>query len=390
MKVSRISLHNWRNFKSAEVDLSDRTFLIGPNASGKSNFLDAFRFLRDIARPGGGLQQAIENRGGISKIRCLAARKQPDVEIEVTLEDDTRNPVKWEYSIGITQEPRGYRKSFLKYERVTRNGKQIVSRPDEDDRIDEVRRTQTYLEQINANKEFRDVAKFFESVSYLHVVPQLLRNPEMFSSTDSSGDQFGRRFLERIADTSDKRRSSKLRKIERALRLAVPQLSSLTDVRDERGVPHLEALYKHWRPQGARQREDQFSDGTLRLLGLLWALLDSDSLLLLEEPELSLHTAIVRKLPGLIYRLQKERKRQVIISTHSHDLLSDKGIAPDEVLLLDPTGEGTSVKQAASDKDICDLIEAGWSIGEAAFPRTESQYADLQQLEFIFESSNSH
>ncbi|KAF5410452.1 MAG: DNA replication and repair protein RecF [Candidatus Methanogasteraceae archaeon] len=74
MIVSHITLKNWRNFQSVDVDLGNRVFLVGPNASGKSNFLDVFRFLRDIAKPGGGLQKAISDRGGIPKIRCLAAR----------------------------------------------------------------------------------------------------------------------------------------------------------------------------------------------------------------------------------------------------------------------------------------------------------------------------
>src|SRR6185312_11418750 len=115
-----------------------------------------------------------------------------------------------------------------------------------------------------------------------------------------------------------------LRKIETALREAVPQLKNLTDMKDESGIPHLEAVYEHWRPNAGRQREDQFSDGTLRLIGLFWALLDGDAPLLLEEPELSLHSAIVSRLPGLFAALQRKRKRQIFVSTHSADLLSEK------------------------------------------------------------------
>jgi predicted ATPase len=63
MIVSRLTLKNWRNFRSLDLRFKERVFLIGPNASGKSNLLDAFRFLRDLARPGGGLQPAIEQRG---------------------------------------------------------------------------------------------------------------------------------------------------------------------------------------------------------------------------------------------------------------------------------------------------------------------------------------
>lgn len=53
MIVSHIAVKNWRNFQAVEVDLRERQFIVGPNASGKSNLLDVFRFLRDIAKPEG-------------------------------------------------------------------------------------------------------------------------------------------------------------------------------------------------------------------------------------------------------------------------------------------------------------------------------------------------
>ena len=89
MIISFVRLKNWKNFRSVEVPLKNRIFLAGPNACGKSNFLDVFRFLRDITKRGGGLQQAVQDRGGLSKIRCLAARKEPDVEIEVHISNAT-------------------------------------------------------------------------------------------------------------------------------------------------------------------------------------------------------------------------------------------------------------------------------------------------------------
>src|SRR5690242_14570014 len=113
MIVNRLVLKNWRNFRSANVGLGERVFVVGPNAAGKSNFLDVFRFLKDIAKPGGGLQKAVSDRGGISKIRCLAARQDPDIEIHVELSDTSDKPPTWEYALGIRQEARGYRQPYL-------------------------------------------------------------------------------------------------------------------------------------------------------------------------------------------------------------------------------------------------------------------------------------
>jgi predicted ATPase len=109
-------------------------------------------------------------------------------------------------------------------------------------------------------------------------------------------------------------------------------------------LPHLRAKYEHWRDKGVWQTEADFSDGTLRLIGLLWALLDGNGPLILEEPELSLHPEVVRYISEMMASIQKEQARQILVSTHSSDLLSSPGIAADEVLLLRPTSAGTIVE----------------------------------------------
>jgi len=377
MIISKLVLKNWRNFRSLGVDLKERVFVVGPNASGKSNLLDVFRFLRDIAKPGGGLQQAISERGGLSKVRCLAARREPDVEIEVELSENGSHP-QYKYAIGIKQQVRGYRQPILHYERVWKDGELLLDRPDEKDKTDDERLTQTHLEQISANALFRPMARFFESIRYLHVVPQLMRHPESFQGPTSAEDPFGRNFLEIVAKTPEKTRRSRLHRIESALREAVPQLTKLTDTKDEAGIPHLEALYEHWRPNAGRQREDQFSDGTIRLIGLFWSLLEGDAPLLLEEPELSLHAAIVKKLPGLFATLQRKRKRQILVSTHSWDLLSEKAIGGEEVLMLIPSKDGTNAVVASSDAAVRTLLDAGLSVADAILPRTAP--SQLNQL----------
>ncbi len=376
MIISRLVLKNWRNFQTLDVPLKDRVFVIGPNASGKSNMLDALRFLRDIAKPGGGLQRAIAQRGGISKIRCLAARRDPEVEIEVELSHG--GEVKWKYQIGISQQPRGHRQPVLKYERVFSGDRRLVNRPDLDDEQDEERKTQTHLEQISSNQEFRDIARFFESIRYLHLVPQFLRTAEAMQGALVPDDPYGRNFLEMVVKTPEKTRKKRLSRIEIALKEAVPQLKNLTLTKDETGVPHLEATYTHWRPNAGLQREDQFSDGTIRLIGLFWSLLDGDAPLLLEEPELSLHSAIVAKLPALFYRLQKRSKRQIFISTHSWDILSQKGIGGEEVVMLRPNKEGTIAEIASSVDDVRNMLDAGFSVGDAALPHTVP--SNLSQL----------
>lgn len=382
MHFTRLKLKNWRNFTHVDLRLEDRLFITGPNASGKSNLLDAFRFLRDIAKSGGGLQQAVDERGGLSKLRCLAARRDPHVEIEVELENGSgQETISWRYSIGIKQETRGKRRILLTHEKVVKNDDTILDRPDDEDRSDDFRLTETHLEQISANRKFRSIAEVFQKILYLHLVPQLLKFPQLANRDAAGEDPFGIKFLDRLMETPEKTRRSRLRKIEKALIHAVPELQELRDVRDEKGVPHLEAVYQHWRPKAGRQREDQFSDGTLRLIGLLWTLLEGESLLLLEEPELSLHSSIIAKLPELIWKMQRARKRQVILSSHSSELLGNRGISPDEVALLKPHGsEGTEVALASDKEEIRLLLEKGMSLADVVLPMTSPQSASQLSL----------
>ena len=385
MIISRIVLKNWRNFQDVDVPLGDRVFLVGPNACGKSNFLDTFRFLRDLVKPGGGLQKALSDRGGIPKIRCLHARRYPEVALKISLTESTESFGKepdWQYELGIKLKKGGHNLPQVSYEKVWKAGKLIVDRPNQEDEKDDLRLTQTYLEQINANSSFREISKFLDSTLYLHLVPQLIRYADAFSGSSITDDPFGRDFLERITTTPEKTRNSRLGKIESALQIAVPQLKHLTYTKDEMGIPHLEAIYEHWRPDAGKQRETQFSDGTLRLIGILWSLLEGNSLLLLEEPELSLNSGIISKLPGIMYRIQKSKKQkqQIILSTHSADLLSDQGIGGEEVLVMTPTDKGTKVDLASDIEDIKLLLENGLSIADVALPLTIPDKIDKLSL----------
>lgn len=378
MIILGIKLENWRNFTKVDVRLQQRVFIAGPNASGKSNFLDAIRFLQDIASVGGGLQNAVRDRGGVSKIRCLAARRYSDMAFEIDLGVDADEP-DWTYRIIFNQDHQS--RPILKDEVVYKKGIKILERPNKEDRQDRERLTQTHLEQVSANLGFREIAEFLSSVRYLHVVPQLIRDPERFSGRrDRERDPFGSDFLEHIARTPKKTLESRLRKIRKALTVAVPQLRELILERDEVGTPHLSGRFEHWRPRAGWQNEDQFSDGTLRLLGLLWAVLDGSGPLLLEEPELSLHPGVIRFIPQMLWRISRKRRRQIIVTTHSSDLLSDKGIAPDETLLVHPDREGSRVELAASDHQILALLKAGLSIADTALPAVAPQRPDQLAL----------
>lgn len=384
LRFTQIELRNWKNFARVDVPLSSRTIVVGPNASGKSNFLDAFRFLRDLVLPeGGDLASAVKKvRQGMSKVRSLHARgANSEVVVKVTVQEDTGEG--WRYELAFTHQSPTNPTPVVKREIVDclfADGKtdNKLTRPDESDLKDKTRLTETAIESVNANQKFRPLAEFFRTVSYLHLVPQLLREGQMPLSEGLGSDPYGRDLLETMRQTSPRIRDGRLKRIKEILKAVTTQIEELKLAVDERGRPHLEAKFSQWRPQGAYQNETQLSDGTLRLIGLLWSLQEKAGPLLLEEPELSLHFAIVRRLAPFLARAQRMgHGRQVILSTHSEDLLMDPGIAAEEVLLVRPANEGSEIIAGPDIANVVRLMQAGVSAAEAILSATETEQMNL-------------
>lgn len=354
MKIDSFEFTNWRNFKSASARLSsDITYILGPNASGKSNLLDAIRFMRDITKKtNGGLQTALEKRGGLSKVRCLFARgsgganskSKTDVGLCFELSDESDV---WKYEIRLNFPRSGNRNMpMVKEEIVTKNGDVLLNRKADDAIEDEEELQATLLEQPASNKPFREISDFFSETTYVHVVPQLLKHGEQIGGKVLDDDPFGQAFMLRITNANKKTRESRLKKIGAALSTIVPGLSALEYHLDNMGIPHIQMRYDTFRQHPAKQLEDQMSDGTLRLIALLWLLMENRTApLLLEEPELSLNEQIVAKLHALFSKATRSHSPsyQILVSTHSYALLKNPGIDPTGILLVNPTKEGSSL-----------------------------------------------
>lgn len=372
MRIQHLSLRNWRTFKNLDVPVGPRLIVIGPNAAGKSNLLDSVRFLRDLAAPGGGLQDAVRSRGGMSRLRCLFARNNHHGWVGVSVVVGDGEDDDWSYSVSFRSERHGLHRPVVAEEIVKHGERVVLSRPDADDEADPERLTQTALEQISANKEFRAVAEFFAETRYLHLVPQVIRDASR--AGDADDDPFGGDFIARMNRVAPKTRDAWLRQVTAALQLAVPQFSSLEVMVDTGGRPHLESRYTNWRNTPARQDERELSDGTLRLIGLLWSLVEvgrKGAPVLLEEPELSLHPAVIRMLPTVLARAQRTNAAQIMLTTHSPELLQDDGIRADEVLVLLPTADGTHGLVLSEDDSAVELLADGLTVAEVALPLTD-------------------
>jgi hypothetical protein len=248
--------------------------------------------------------------------------------------------------------------------------KVLIDRPGKAEEKDELLLRETHIEQISANAEFRELVDFLSGATYVHLVPQLLKFGDQIGGRVIDDDPFGQAFMLRIARTNQRTRDARLKRIEGALRTVVPQLEDLKFLKDDvTGHPHLEITFRHHRPQGAKQREDQFSDGTLRIMSILWLLQEGgNSPLLLEEPELSLNEEIVAQLPRIMASVKSKARsgRQFIVTTHSEALLSNSGIDPRGIVILSPSDDGSTIRSVSKDEQ--DALNAGLSPAEAVLP----------------------
>lgn len=370
MRFCEVSLRNWRNFLNVTFTIDDRLFVVGANASGKSNLLDVFRFLKDLTTDG--LGKSVASRGGIKKIRNLCARRPSYIEICIKLYDEEARD-EWVYQLQFNQAGGKNIENvvIINQEIAMCNGEYLINRKNNDSPESFFARQFTHIEQPAINPKLEKLYRTFQNMAYVNIIPQLIRESESFTPSGSYEDFYGRNLLENISNTGERERAKRLRIIAKVVQLAVPQLESLEFVNDSKGRPHLRILYKHFRPYGAYQDEAQLSDGTLRLIGIIWAIMDGDGLLLLEEPELYLHNEIVRQLPMFIANAQRQKsgvRRQVIISSHSYDILDTDTINANEVLVLEPDKEATTISKASDIESIQQKLNAGFSPAEAIIP----------------------
>ena len=368
MHLRRLKLKNWRNFAQFDLPLRGRQFVLGPNASGKSNLLDAVLFLHDVARAGGGLQAAVQKRGGLDAIRWMGAGRDQEVALGVEVSSSEEAERVWTYELGIKQGKDGPQVSHEGV--LDPSGKFVLNRKALGKC--ESSRAQTHLEQAASNGDFAEIPALLAGVQYRNLVPQLLRQAGEMQGQTPEGDPYGQGLLVRMAETPVKARDALLGCVSNLLRAAVPGLEGITLETDKAtGRPHLRANYTSGCGNGAAMREDQMSDGTLCLIGMAWSLLESEGLLLLEEPERNLHEGVVQEFIGMLFQAAQRNQRQFFISTHSAALLSDAGISPESVILLRPGSKGTEALLASDHEFLCDLLLPDDSVGKLAIPLTQ-------------------
>lgn len=364
MKLTHIAITNWRNFAHIEFDLSSRLFVVGPNSSGKTNLLGALRFLGDIGRRG--LVAASEDLGGPDRY----FRSGADSAAFVATFNDTQNSVEFALflrlmSAGPKSTKRGSdadqtfafpmtdpltgepNDRYLDvHQTITAEGKKPAdegeSFPVEDEEAQRTRVRQTLA-----------------GIRYIHPNPK-----KMLERSDRYDPDHGTGFFQHVGRFSDQQLDAVVDRIRPIMASVVPEIPNLSYQRMGLGTEVV--FYSDTPVRGASgvYSHEQFSEGTLRLLGMLFdlATLPRDtSVVLIEEPETFLQASVVRSLPSLLAEVAMNRDVQMVISTHSPELIDSELVLPSQVLMLrSENGETTGeLLSESNDPRIKAVVSAG-------------------------------
>lgn len=406
---------NFKSFKKLSINFNDFDIIIGQNASGKSNLIQLFRFLRDIETYG--LDNAISIQGGAEFLRNVNIGSSEDVGIEVTVRsrDDYYRPLygpepkprysykveEFTYKFTLRTSPTGKRYNIVedvaivKLDLLRRPRRQTKSR----DTPREARHNEAMVQYVHAKGRLTSdvISSPSDGVSENLLVEggisERLGNTELILE---SPYYVYRPFLPRgifreisIFDIDPKlpKRgvpiTAKAELEEDGSNLSVV-LNRILDNRKTRTqlhsliydmLPFVERLdVERFADKSLlfKLRETYFkkgylpasliSDGTINISALLIALyFEGKRLTIIEEPERNLHPQLMSKLVSAIREASK--RRQVIITTHNPEIV--KNVEPREILLIGRDKEGYStVLRPNEDKVVKAFLDSGMRVDE--------------------------
>ncbi|HEY2738846.1 MAG TPA: AAA family ATPase, partial [Thermoanaerobaculia bacterium] len=104
MAIEKIKVSNFKSFAELEVDLRPLNIVIGANAAGKSNFLEIFRFVRDVEEYG--LENAVSLQGGMAYLANLKLDSSCPTFVEVSSRVLHKG---WQLLLEASTEPPGFK-----------------------------------------------------------------------------------------------------------------------------------------------------------------------------------------------------------------------------------------------------------------------------------------
>ncbi|ODU58566.1 MAG: ATPase [Comamonadaceae bacterium SCN 68-20] len=352
MKLTRTQIRHYKSLSDVVVDLHPQvTVLVGPNAVGKTNYVDALRFLRDAARDG--IDHAIVSRGGMMRVRQYSTTGRPPnigfaIDALQSFDESPDEPVNYALDIGSVsggnykierEEANSYREDWvparepdesdetaLFYEGFVRDkaGYVIKKGQRSKDRISIGEQDRLALGALIGDHEFRSLGAHMHNYicqwKFAALYPNTLRlltTPD----TDVMLREDGSNWASVIRSAKRTARGKRmLDRINEMMRVVLPDF---LDVTVSTAGSYLVPTFRFQGESKAIREFDavQLSDGTLRIFGILLSLYQSPapSLIVIEEPEQTVHPAVLSMLAEAFQEVSE--LTQIIVTTHSPQLI---------------------------------------------------------------------
>jgi predicted ATPase len=366
--LTRVILRNYKSIGYCDVRLlRPLTYLVGVNGSGKSNFLDALHLVRDALN--GSLDNALNERGGLSEVRRRSSGHPTHFGIRLEFDLADGRTGHYAFNIGALRD-RGYevqteecvidgrgRGPFFEIER----GRLKAT---SEDSFPAVTSDRLALVAASGLAVFRPVFDALASMGFYNLNPKLMRElqkPQEGRLLKPAGENIASVIghLERVG-------RSQLATVQEYLQTVVPMVHGV----ERKQVGPMETLEFRQDMAGAKHPwrflAQNMSDGTLRALGILVALFQANrdyapTVVGIEEPETALHPAASAALREALVRASEHT--QVIVTSHSPDLLDDRNLPADTFLAV--VSEGGETQIAPLDEASRDILrEQLFSAGE--------------------------
>ena len=355
-RMKRLTVKRFRSIPGEVVEFANPTFLVGQNGSGKSNLVDVYAFLAEaMSSP---LQAVFDRRGGISVVRNRMSSGQsypPNLGIGVVLESLNGDVLRARYAFEVAA-LKNYGFEIVREQCIIQKRDGTSDWFDRDKKGKPSFRTSQAnpapnleanalaLPIVGGDTRFSVVHRFLSAMRVYSIEPSKLRemqDPDSGTRLRSDGGNAASvlREIERQSPDAWQR-------VCELLETVVPKT---TKVRAKKHGNKLSLEFtQQWSPKKKTTFESfSMSDGTLRTLGLLTAVyqLPAPTILVIEEPEATIHPGALGAVLDLLH--DASRRMQVIVTTHSPELLDAKWIQDDNLRIVSWSEGATRVSEVS-------------------------------------------
>ena len=338
--ITKIIIKRFRSFPTATLAFDNPLFVVGRNGSGKSNLSDAFSFVAEaMVSP---LQAVFDRRGGIATARNRSSVKSAPPNIGLAFELGPINGIAGgrfafevkalpNYGFQIVREQCLVRKrdgSRWWFDRTD------AWRSNADGLTPALESSALALPLVGGDERFAPIFRVLGGMRVYAIEPAKLRemqDPDSGVALRPDGSNAAS-VLQELTLRGEGAAATKA-EINRILESIVPATKAVSP--KKHGNKLSMSFSQEW-GSGKKLAFDAFnmSDGTLRSLGLIMAVFQkpSPSLLVIEEPEATIHPGALGAIMDLIRKASKTM--QVVVTTHSPDLLDAKWITEQNIRIV--------------------------------------------------------